>query len=174
MKHSGIYTRTGDDGTTSIIGGKRIMKTDVRIEAYGTLDELNSSVGYLSSLIDDSEIKLQLEKIQCDLFAAGTALAKEDIADAELRVDDLEDFIDRYDAEVPPMHCFILPGGSPRAAYAHVCRTVCRRAERCILHFSETHPLPMVIVQYVNRLSDYFFILSRKLNFIDDMNEKRL
>lgn len=174
-----VYTRTGDDGTTSLIGGVRVKKNHVRIEAYGTVDELNAQIGVLATYLSDEQDLSEIRRIQNDLFVLGAYLATDQTVGTTRRtfvleqadVAFLEEIIDRDEARLPPWNGFILPGGNLAAATAHVCRTVCRRAERCILALAETVPLDGVVVEYVNRLSDYFFVLARKLNFLAGVGE---
>lgn len=172
MKKSNLYTATGDKGTTSLVGGQRVSKADVRLEAYGTTDELNAQIGLLIAMMTPDEDTRLLRRIQDNLFVVGSALAtdlstttlheasrlKEDeIARVEARIDAL-------DSAVEPLRKFLLPGGAMAASQAHVCRTVCRRAERCICALAESHPVADNVQRYVNRLSDYFFVLSRYIN----------
>lgn len=174
MKKSMIYTRTGDTGKTSLVGGVRVPKTHVRLEAYGTVDELNANLGVLAASIDDAEIRSFLLYIQHKLFSLGAYLAT-DQSTTDLQVGShisaevvarLEQAIDELDASLPQLKAFILPGGSLSASFCHVCRTVCRRAERRILALEEHEncKIDPEVKQFVNRLSDYLFILSRKLN----------
>jgi cob(I)alamin adenosyltransferase len=170
MKNSSIYTKTGDKGTTSLVGGTRVAKTHVRLEAYGTADELNSFVGFLVQEVDDEHDLEILSYIQHKLFTVGAYLATETetihpkaasiITEKDIAL--LESEMDRMDSELPPLRRFVLPGGSESAARAHICRTVCRRAERCIYRVNEEYPVDEQIFMFVNRLSDYFFLLARK------------
>lgn len=169
MKLDKIYTRTGDDGQTAIIGGK-LPKSDIRICAYGTVDELNALVGMLITYVSEDDIRFFLEDIQQDLFLVGTSLANVKSCKCPVDVEKIEKAIDAFDN--PSLTGFVLPGGSRRAALSHVCRTVCRRAERCIFELSETVVVDDAVKRYVNRLSDYFFALSLKLNIIDNVSEK--
>ena len=175
-----IYTKTGDKGETSLASGARVAKTDPRIEAYGTVDELNSHLGLLVSLMTEGDDTAFLLEVQRALFRVGALLATEDregepsaTFDAAL-LERLEHQIDSDDALLPPMRFFILPGGSQAAAQAHVCRTVCRRAERCIVELAETEKVDPVLQSYINRLSDYLFVLARKLNRQSGIVEKKL
>lgn len=170
MKKSMVYTKTGDEGTTSLVGGKRVPKTDKRIESYGTTDELNAFAGLLITELDEQEDIDFLRFIQHLLFAAGSYLAT-DQESAGLKaasqispgsISRIEREIDRIDSRLPAMKNFILPGGSRAAALAHVCRTVCRRAERHMYGLKETATVEKNILVFVNRLSDYFFVLARK------------
>ena len=172
MKKSIIYTRTGDKGTTSLVGGQRVSKAHDRIESYGTVDELNSFIGLLITALNDEKDTDFLSFIQHKLFTIGSYLAT-DQATTELKIESkvtpesikrIEREIDRLDNELPKMHAFILPGGCRSAALAHVCRTVCRRAERRILTLAEQADISSELLAYVNRLSDYLFVLSRKMN----------
>lgn len=169
MKKSAIYTKTGDKGTTALVGGTRVAKAHVRLDAYGTIDELNSFVGSLACLIEDDN-KEVLSYIQHRLFTVGSYLATETeamppkaasiISDNDIKM--LEQKMDEIDSQLPKINKFILPGGSEAAARANICRTVCRRAERCIYRVKENYPVEDNILMYVNRLSDYFFLLGRK------------
>ncbi len=179
MAKSNIYTRTGDAGQTSLVGGVRVPKTHVRLEAYGTVDELNSHIGLLVSLINDAELTTQLSEIQHTLFVVGSCLAT-DIEQTELcrqgvvpqeAVAALEKCIDEIDATLPQLRAFVLPGGTQAASQCHVCRTVCRRAERRILTLAENFDVDSNVIAYVNRLSDYLFVLARKLNVLAGQDE---
>ncbi len=164
-----IYTKTGDGGMTSLYGGKRISKDDIRIEAYGTVDELNSNIGLLISLLPNNDEEGLLTEIQKRLFTIGSILASDpskdlptpDLLDSDMEL--LELAMDNMDAQLEPLKTFILPGGSTSNSQAHVCRTITRRAERRIITLSGIANLEPIIVKYLNRLSDYFFILSRKI-----------
>lgn len=165
-----LYTKTGDKGTTSLIGGTRVAKSDLRIEAYGTIDELNSYIG----LVRDQEVNLVragvLKEIQDRLFTVGALLAT-DPEKSRMRTPDLheqdvellEQEIDAMTAEVPPLRAFVLPGGHPSVSFCHVARCVCRRAERLTIHLQEHAPVEELIIKYLNRLSDYLFALCRKM-----------
>ncbi len=166
-----IYTKTGDDGTTSLLGGNRVKKHDLRIEAYGTVDELNAQIGVVRSAEITEEIKTELIGIQTLLFTIGSQLATPadaknikipNLAEADITL--LECAIDRMEEELEPMRNFILPGGNSIVAHAHVARCVCRRAERQVLLLSEGCEIPNIILMFLNRLSDYLFVLSRKLS----------
>lgn len=164
-----IYTKTGDKGETSLLGGERVSKTNLRIEAYGTVDELNAWVGVLRDSLQDAPINEQLVFIQDKLFTAGSRLAthpdnKRNFPLPELteeHIEMLEKAMDTMDAELPPMKNFVLPGGHPVVSNAHVCRTVCRRAERRVIDLQQREGTNEIIARYLNRLSDYFFVLSR-------------
>ncbi len=179
MKKSGVYTKTGDAGMTSLVGGVRVSKLHPRLEAYGTVDELNAQIGLLITYITDEAERTRLIEIQCKLFSVGSYLAT-DQEQRSLReqsrilsedVEALEQAIDQIDSELPPLHLFVLPGGARGAAVCHVCRTVCRRAERRILALSETCELDANLLAFVNRLSDYLFVLSRKINILERTDE---
>ncbi len=172
MEKSKIYTKTGDGGRTSLVGGTRVPKTHIRLEAYGTVDELNAQIGLLMTCLADADDRAFLCRVQHRLFAVGSCLAT-DCERVQLReggvittaqVEDVEREIDRIDALLSPLKAFVLPGGSRGAAVCHVCRTVCRRAERRILRLAEEVEVPPALLAYMNRLSDYLFVLSRKIN----------
>ena len=179
MKKSMIYTKTGDKGTTSLVGGTRVPKTHIRLEAYGTVDELNSYLGLLQTYLTDEEDKQIIFRIQNKLFSVGSYLATDQtqtklrmesrIEDEDIRM--LEQAIDVIDNELPPLNAFILPGGDRGAAVGHICRTVCRRSERRILALAEECDIDARVTAFVNRLSDYLFILTRKLNHLTKTDE---
>jgi len=165
-----LYTRTGDEGKTSVIGG-RLDKDHVRVEAYGTIDEVNSFVGIAAAQLDQKlfpDILAELEKIQHELFDCGGDLAtmsnKYPYKASDEMVSFLESRIDEYIVEAPQLEKFILPGGTPAAAAIHVCRTVTRRAERLVVQFQKTDSTNPVVLKYLNRLSDYFFAIARVSN----------
>jgi cob(I)alamin adenosyltransferase len=165
-----IYTRKGDSGTTGIIGGTRLPKHHIRIESYGTVDELNSYIGLLRDIISDQKIVSVLLEIQDRLFTIGSHLAsdpeKSNMQLPQLFESDvqfLETTIDQMDEELPPMKSFVLPGGHLTVSHCHIARCVCRRAERNIAHLAENEAVESLINTYMNRLSDYLFVLSRKL-----------
>ncbi|MBD5203072.1 MAG: cob(I)yrinic acid a,c-diamide adenosyltransferase [Bacteroides sp.] len=173
MKKSNLYTRGGDRGTTSLVGGERVRKNDVRVEAYGTVDELNAVIGLLMAECKpiDPEAASQLENISARLFDLGSYLASIGTDGARLpapsaaSIAALEAQIDSVDASTPPFRCFLLPGGHHAAAQAHVARTICRRAERRLLDVADAgYPLESTALEWINRLSDYLFALSRYLN----------
>jgi len=168
-----IYTKTGDKGETGLIGGTRVSKSALRVEAYGEVDELNAVLGYARAKVTDESIKGQLSDIQRDLFAIGAQLADprgqvekkaEKAAVSEASVKELEALIDRYDSMLPSLRSFILPGGAEAGAILHLARAVCRRAERRMVALTQETPLPPVLLVYVNRLSDLLFILARAIN----------
>lgn len=165
-----IYTKTGDKGTTALLSGNRVDKFHKRIESYGTVDELNSFVGMLRGVNIDEKIKNELINIQNKLLNIGTQLAADENTKFKIPTineDDivfLEKAIDYYNSELPKLTNFILPGGNSETAYCHICRTICRRAERQVVKLSKDCQVPDVITKYLNRLSDYFFVLSRKIS----------
>ncbi len=178
MKKSNLYTRTGDDGTTSLVGGRRILKSSARLEAYGTLDELNSLIGLLNSYVTDEATQEFLYRVQCDLFSLGSQLAthpddaRRECAVTEAVVEELERAIDETDTDDGKWRGFIVPSGSQGATLAHVCRTVCRRLERRMYAIAPEGGISPVLFQYVNRLSDYFFALAKKINYSQGVEEK--
>lgn len=167
-----IYTKTGDLGETGLFGGERVRKDHARIEAYGTLDELNAFVGLLRDSVSDEDTRQMLYIIQNRLFNLGAYLAtppKEGKALQPLKLKEsdikaLEEDMDKMDAELEPLRNFILPGGHAQVSYAHLARTVCRRAERLCVSLQEAMEIHPLLLQYLNRLSDYFFILARYLS----------
>jgi cob(I)alamin adenosyltransferase len=165
-----IYTKTGDKGTTALFGGKRISKADLRIETYGTVDELNSYIGLVRDQEVNAKRKNILVEIQDRLFTIGSILATEpgntkvkvpSITEQDITF--LEKEIDAMDAQLPPMKSFVLPGGHPSVSFCHVARTVCRRAERLVIALDAHEKVDALIIQYLNRLSDFLFVLSRKM-----------
>ena len=179
MKITKVYTKTGDQGETSIIGGIRVKKSCERLEAYGTVDELSSHLGLLASMLPDGEDKDLIIRIQNNLFSVCSNLATDQsqtplydsarLPDGEIQV--LEHKVDEIMKLLPERQGFILPGGTQAAAQAHVCRTVCRRAERRIVALSEVAQISPETLQYVNRLSDYLFVLAKKINFNTGVSE---
>lgn len=181
MKKSIVYTCTGDAGTTSLVGGKRVKKNDIRIEAYGTVDELNSCVGLLEALtVLPSEIAGIFNFIQNRLFNIGAYLAT-DSADGNgddgvaglgrCDIERLENAIDLLDSRLPPLNSFVLPGGSREAAVAHICRTVCRRSERNIVALDSVSRVSPLVLGFINRLSDFLFVLARFNNVSNNVDE---
>ncbi len=169
-----LYTKSGDTGTTSIIGGKRVPKTDPRICACGDIDELNAHIGLLRAMTSEP-LSQQLADIQARLFYIGTALSASSLVGASTdEVAQLEHCIDRLQESTPQPNTFVLPGGCLAAAQSHVCRTVCRRAERSVALLSSTHTVDPTLMAYLNRLGDYFFVLALNLNFIENIAEKKL
>ena len=181
-----FYTKFGDDGSTSLYGGRRVMKDDIRFEVSGEIDELNAHIGLLSAMVegDVSEI---LDEIQARLFIVGARMSsmadgswrvgkevKGESSLSDLELARLEQEIDRLQAAVPQLETFVLPGGSAKAAQSHVCRTVCRRVERRLVALSRDVDVDALTMRFVNRLSDYFFSLALYLNFIEGYDEKKL
>lgn len=165
-----IYTKTGDKGQTSLIGGTRVPKHHIRIEAYGTVDELNSHLGLIRDQQIDEHSKKILIEIQDRLFTIGSLLAsdpeKSRMKLPDLREEDvtlLEQEIDKMNETLPEIKTFVLPGGHTTVSYCHIARCVCRRAERLTIHLSENSFVAESVIKYLNRLSDYLFVLSRKL-----------
>jgi cob(I)alamin adenosyltransferase len=165
-----IYTKTGDQGTTALFGGKRVSKADLRIDTYGTIDELNSWMGVLRDQPVNAKRNNFLIEIQDRLFTIGSILATEpgntkvkipSLIEAD--VTGLEKEIDKMELELPPMKSFILPGGNQSVSFCHVSRTVCRRGERLVIALNNQEPVEPLVIQYLNRLSDYLFVLSRKM-----------
>ncbi len=161
-----IYTRTGDAGHTSLFGGKRVSKKNARIEAYGTIDELNSFLGIIRATWSDSPIDVQLDAVQRDLFDIGAQLAapgkNQFTGVSQSRIGSLEQGIDDMERTLTPLKNFVLPGGSIPAAHLHVARTVCRRAERLVVALGDK--APKMTLAYLNRLSDYLFVAARYAN----------
>jgi cob(I)alamin adenosyltransferase len=167
---SKIYTKTGDKGNTSLIGGTKVPKSHIRIEAYGTVDELNSYIGLCRDLLSDEQSRNILLEIQDRLFTIGSSLACDPVKEPKMHLPDLKETdvtflekeIDRMNESVPPMKSFILAGGHPTLSHLHIARCVCRRAERCCVRLALESPSEdPIIIQYLNRLSDYLFVLSR-------------
>ena len=164
-----IYTKTGDKGETALFGGRRLPKSHLRIDAYGTVDELNAFIGLVRDGVAGEKERAVLYEIQNRLFTVGANLASDPEkapAIPDLRAEDitlLEKEIDRMDEELPVLKNFILPGGHSLVSQAHVARCVCRRAERLVVAVGQEHQVPEIILQYLNRLSDYLFVLSRYL-----------
>lgn len=165
-----IYTKTGDKGNTSLIGGTKVPKSHLRIEAYGTVDELNSYIGLCRDLITDMPARELLQTVQDRLFVVGAALACDPEKEPKMKIPDLkeedvhalEQSIDKMNETIPPMKHFILPGGHPTISHLHIARCVCRRAERCCVRLElENHEVEPIVLQYLNRLSDYLFVLAR-------------
>ncbi len=176
-----IYTRTGDEGMTSLFGGKRLSKDDLRIEAYGTLDELNALLGALGDhhcVASDPEQLAFLRILQSDLFTWGSHLAT---TDPEMllrlptipstRLDEMERWMDAQSEKLPELKQFVIPGGHAAVSSAHLCRVVCRRAERRVIGLDKIEPTPRLLIAYLNRLSDVFFVWSRALSQILKVSE---
>lgn len=174
-----IYTKTGDSGTTSLLGGARVPKHHLRIESYGTVDELNSHIGMVRDLNEDATVQTILLEIQDRLFTMGSNLALE-VGNTKVKIpslssDDigfLEKEIDKMDASLPEMRFFVLPGGATLISATHIARCVCRRAERLCVQLAESEEVDEVIIKYLNRLSDFLFVLSRK--FTQDLKAEEI
>ncbi len=180
-----IYTKTGDQGKTSLYGGTRVFKNDLRIETYGTIDELNAHIGLLKDQKVDKMIAENLLKIQHDLFTIGAILAtapekkilkngKERLNISKISENDilfLEQEIDAIEKQLPSMTHFILPGGHQTVSFCHIARCVCRRAERLTVHLHQKEPINEIVISYLNRLSDYLFVLARKLTIDNQAKE---
>lgn len=172
MKKAHIYTTKGDRGETSLLRGERVAKDNIRVEAYGTIDELSATVGLLQAETEEDECAAMLDGIQQQLFAIAATLSDTGCRETTIDSDDvkaLEQAIDRLEAALPPLKGFLLPSPVKASLYANLCRTVCRRAERRIVTLARTEKVPPTLTEYMNRLSDYFFLLSRQLA---DGNEK--
>lgn len=166
-----IYTKTGDEGQTGLFGGARLHKDEIRIEAYGTVDELNAHIGLLRDGITDQDITGILIEIQDRLFTIGSILAsepgKENLQIPQLKSADvtlLEKEMDKMNESLPPMRSFVLPGGHELVSQCHIARCVCRRAERRVVSLARSEKVESIVLQYLNRLSDYLFVLSRKVS----------
>ncbi len=165
-----IYTKTGDKGQTSLFGGARLPKYHIRIEAYGTVDELNAYIGLVRDVADNERVIIVLKEIQDRLFTIGSNLASDPSKEMitpdvyETDIEFLEKEIDRMTAELPPLKSFILPGGHTTVSFCHLARCVCRRTERLVVALAENEKVDLVIIQYLNRLSDYLFTLGRLLS----------
>ena len=173
-----IYTLTGDDGTTSLSGGRRVPKQSVRVEAYGSVDELIAWVGLLRDHKENSERRELLKYIQRQLMSCAAALSYDRENDKSRRilpdrecVSVLEREIDKMEETLPKLKNFILPGGSILVSYCHIARCVCRRAERVVLRLNEAEKCPEIVIKFLNRLSDYLFVLSRKISLEIDNEE---
>ena len=174
-----VYTKTGDTGTTALFGGTRVPKHHIRIESYGTVDELNSHIGLIRDQEINSIYKNVLIEVQDRLFTVGAILAtppeKETLKSGEKRLQNLgivetdieflENQIDSMEESLPPMTHFVLPGGHTTVSYCHIARCVCRRAERLAVHLNDIEPTNEMVIKYLNRLSDYLFVLARKLSY---------
>lgn len=164
-----IYTKTGDKGETALFGGKRLPKSHLRIDAYGTVDELNSHIGLVRDCVSNEALKDLLKEIQDRLFTIGANLASDpekemktpDITAADIEL--LEKAMDEMDETLPALKNFILPGGHPTISFCHIARCVCRRAERLVVALSLSDKVEPILIQYLNRLSDYLFVLGRKI-----------
>lgn len=164
-----IYTKTGDTGQTSLVGGTRVSKSNIRLESYGTVDELNSYIGMIADLTEEPELTGILRNIQYRLFSVGADLANEQDSKKkvpvinETDIEQLELLIDKYNETLEPIRFFILPGGHQVVSFCHIARTVCRRAERCAVQLHEQEDVNTINIKYLNRLSDYLFVLARKI-----------
>lgn len=165
-----IYTKTGDKGTTSLIGGTKVSKSHLRIEAYGTVDELNSYIGLCRDMLNDENSRTILQEVQDRLFTIGSSLACDPVKEPKMKIPDLkeedvmllEKEIDKMNETLPPMKSFILPGGHITVSHLHIARCICRRAERCCVRLElEELEVEQLIIKYINRLSDYLFVLAR-------------
>lgn len=178
-----IYTKTGDKGTTALYGGNRVSKASARVESYGNIDELNSFIGLAKSEITDEKVLNQLKKIQFDLFTLGSESAtptdkltlsngksRLTLMISETEIEELENWMDEYETQLEPLQYFILPGGGKSATALHVCRTVCRRAERSLVFLNESEEVRPELIKYLNRLSDYLFVLAR---YVSKLNEEK-
>ena len=170
---SKLYTKTGDTGQTALFGGGRVPKDHPRVEAYGCVDELNSTLGLAVSFLRQRRLITALQDVQNQLFNIGSELASETgrkaeagrlFLEPEAKITALERLIDEYDARVPSLRTFILPSGSRAGALLHLCRTVCRRAERAVVRLARQEPVNPAIISYLNRLSDLLFVLARYVN----------
>ncbi len=175
MRITRVYTRFGDRGNTQIGGGAVVSKGSLRVEAMGTVDELNAFVGVVRSFLQDAELNRRLEELQHELFTLGADLAVPLPAKAPRIADDhvkhLEEEVDRWNTHLPPLKEFILPAGSPAVAFLHVCRTVCRRLERTVVRLAREESLSPQLLAYVNRLSDWFFVLARMVAHLEQQEE---
>jgi cob(I)alamin adenosyltransferase len=165
-----IYTRTGDKGETGLVGGGRVPKDSLRVEAYGNVDELNSVLGLVRSFLNDTALDMILDGLQQDLFVAGADLASKESHErvpriTKERIAELEGIIDKLQEELPPLKAFILPGGGPTGSILHFSRTVARRAERSIVTLSKAEKVSDLMVPYINRVSDLLFVLARAVNY---------
>ncbi|MDB5196889.1 MAG: cob(I)yrinic acid a c-diamide adenosyltransferase [Flaviaesturariibacter sp.] len=175
-----IYTKTGDKGTTSLIGGTKVSKSHIRIESYGTVDELNSWIGVVGDHITDDITKQTLKEVQDRLFTIGSSLACDPEKEPKLKIPDLhesdveflEKEIDRMNETLEPMRAFILPGGAAAVSFAHVARCVCRRAERlCVAMQTDEIEVESLVLKYLNRLSDYLFVVARFITHLQKAEE---
>ena len=173
-----IYTRSGDDGSTSLFSGERVSKTSLRVEACGTLDELNCVIGAARAAVPTAPTEVSLAAIQYHLFSLGADLATSGEKQRAARIKPieitwLETEIDRMVSELPPLHNFILPGGSAAAAQIHLARAICRRAERTVVNLSQSEEVSKDAVRFLNRLSDFLFILARYENLLSGVAEEK-
>jgi cob(I)alamin adenosyltransferase len=174
-----IYTRTGDKGKTSLANGTRVLKSNNRVEAYGTIDELNSAIGIAGAFLSPAKfqrIKKELVQIQNDLFVIGSSLSSPRTTPSpnlKNRPSDFEKLIDSLTSKLPPLKNFILPGGGSAGAHLHICRTISRRAERRVIALIQQEEIDNTIIIYLNRLSDLFFTLARYVNYIEKKKETK-
>jgi cob(I)alamin adenosyltransferase len=175
-----IYTKTGDGGTTSLIGGTKVLKSHLRIESYGTVDELNSWIGVVGDSINDAVTKQTFREVQDRLFTVGSSLACDPDKEPKLKIPDLHESdvshleaeMDRMNEVLQPMRSFILPGGDTAVSFAHVARCVCRRAERlCVSMQAEGLEIEPLVTKYLNRLSDYLFVTARYIAYLNGVEE---
>ena len=173
-----IYSKKGDKGKTSLIGGKIVDKHNLSVDAYGTIDELNSFIGLLKDYVEDKKIKMVLHNIQLKLFSVGSILASagdnnfsEKVSIEKKDIEDIESNIDNMNDHLPKLKNFIIPGGHKISSYCHVCRSICRRAERRISELNNLYKINPYILSYINRLSDFFFVLSRHIKHSDNIEE---
>jgi cob(I)alamin adenosyltransferase len=179
---SKLYTKRGDDGTTSLVSGNRVHKSDLRIDLYGDLDELNSLIGFCLSSLSNKEVESILFQVQKDLFVMGSNMACEEEERSKFKLPQLqeesilliESMIDQLDEKLPALTSFILPGGSETASRLHLCRTYTRKLERKLSNFDvNIESAPDFYIKFLNRLSDFFFVASRYVNFLDNMEETK-
>lgn len=174
-----IYTKTGDKGSTSLYGGARLSKDDIRIEAYGTVDELNACIGLVSDGMNALNLIHCLEDVQNRLFTVGSNLASDpskEMITPDLLISDvtlLENEIDQYEMKLQPLKHFVLPGGHQLVSFCHIARTVCRRAERRVVTLSRHSHVEEIIIVYLNRLSDFLFVLGRYIAYTQDVDERK-
>jgi cob(I)alamin adenosyltransferase len=180
-----IYTKTGDKGETALYGGTRVSKASARVESYGNIDELNSFIGSAKCEIADEKVLSQLKKIQFDLFTVGsesaTPVDKLTLANgksrltlmiSDIEIEELENWMDDFEKDLEPLQYFILPGGGKAATSLHICRTVCRRVERSMVFLNESEEVRPELIKYLNRLSDYLFVLARYVSKITGEKEE--
>ncbi|MGV4414421.1 cob(I)yrinic acid a,c-diamide adenosyltransferase [Chryseobacterium sp. T1] len=180
-----VYTKTGDKGETGLYGGTRISKASARVDSYGNIDELNAFIGVAKSYVNDTEVLEQLKSIQFDLFTVGSEAAtpidklflangkaRLPLVISEAEIEAMEHWIDAFEEKLEPLQYFILPGGGKAATHFHVARTVCRRAERSLVFLNETEEVRPELIKYLNRLSDYLFVLSRYVSKLDNEAEE--
>lgn len=180
-----VYTKTGDKGETGLYGGTRISKASARVDSYGNIDELNAFIGVAKSYVNDTEVLEQLKKIQFDLFTVGSEAAtpvdklflangksRLPLVISEEEIEAMEQWIDAFEEKLQPLQYFILPGGGKAATHFHVARTVCRRAERSLVFLNETEEVRPELIKYLNRLSDYLFVLARYVSKLDNEAEE--